>query len=107
MNYLEKLNELADALRKVEAIIKEMNEEKQAIDHVTVSTPPDTILYHEHRTDTECEIVCYAYGGGQAFDLRDLIDTTVSGEFPIAYGNINGVEVNQWTLDAVREKKND
>lgn len=106
-DYLEQLIELADAVHEVEKIVKRINEKKQAIDYVSVTTSPDTILYPEHRTDTECEIVCFAHIGGQAFDLRDLIDTTVSGDLPIACVNINGVEVTQWAIDEARKKKND
>lgn len=97
MNYLEKLNELANALHKVEDIIKEMNEEKQAIAHVNVTVPFTSIVNPEIRTQTESEIVCYSgIRSEQAFVLSEIAETEFDEETSYYYCTINGVEVNQW-----------
>lgn len=103
MDYIKKLEELTEAIHKVEAIIKEMNEEKQAISHINVGVPFTSIVRPELRTQTESEIVCYSgIPSDQAFVLSDIAETEFDKKTWFYYCAVNGVEVNQWG-----EPKND
>ena len=103
IDYLEQLEDLATAVRKVEEIVKKINGKKQAIRCVSVSVPLTTIVSPALRTETESEIVCYSgIPSDQAFVLSEIAETEFDEETSYYYCSINGVEVNQWG-----EPKND
>lgn len=97
MDYIKKLEELTEAVRKVEAIVKEMNEEKQAISCVAVIVPDMSFVRPELRTETESEIVCYSgFSNDEAFVLSEIAETEFDEKKSYYFCTVNGIEVNQW-----------